>query len=102
MARCRTLLKENEELGKQISQGRIAKLEGEIALEKKLVEEMRVAQNGEGLVAMMWIFYNSCHGIADLAWQSDYFVFVAWTKHDVWLFVEGSRGWETTHPLANH
>jgi len=45
MARCRTLLKENEELGKQISQGRIAKLEGEIALEKKLVEEMRVAQN---------------------------------------------------------
>ena len=49
MARCRTLLKENEELGKQISQGRIAKLEGEIALEKKLVEEMRVAQNGKGL-----------------------------------------------------
>lgn len=46
MARCRTLFKENEELGKQISQGRIAKLEGEIALEKKLVEEMKVAQNG--------------------------------------------------------
>jgi len=45
MSRCRTLLKENEELGKQISQGRIAKLEGEIALEKKLVEEMRVAQD---------------------------------------------------------
>ncbi|XP_067945992.1 pre-mRNA-splicing regulator WTAP-like [Watersipora subatra] len=45
MARCRTLLKENEELGKQISQGRIAKLEGEIALQKKLVEEMKVAQN---------------------------------------------------------
>lgn len=46
MARCRTLFKENEELGKQISQGRTAKLEGEIALEKKLVEEMKVAQNG--------------------------------------------------------
>jgi len=46
MARCRTLLKENEELGMQISQGRIAKLEGEIALQKKLVEEMKVAQNG--------------------------------------------------------
>lgn len=55
MSRCRTLLKENEELGKQISQGRIAKLEGEIALEKKLVEEMRVAQDGEGLV-----FVSSC------------------------------------------
>lgn len=46
MAKCRNLLKENEELGKQISQGRIAKLEGEIVLEKKLVEEMKEAQDG--------------------------------------------------------
>lgn len=46
MAKCRNLLKENEELGKQISQGRIAKLEGEIVLEKKLVDEMKDAQNG--------------------------------------------------------
>jgi len=46
MARCRTLIKENDELGKQISQGRVAKLEGEIALEKRLVQEIKAAQNG--------------------------------------------------------
>lgn len=56
MARCRSLLKENEELGKQISQGRIAKLEGEIALQKKLVEEMKVAQNGVCYISEFILF----------------------------------------------
>ncbi|XP_013416555.1 pre-mRNA-splicing regulator WTAP [Lingula anatina] len=44
MAKCRMLLQENEELGKVISSGRTAKLEGEIALEKKLVEELKNSQ----------------------------------------------------------
>ena len=44
MAKCRMLFHENEELGKQISSGRIAKLESEIALEKTLVDEMKTSQ----------------------------------------------------------
>ena len=40
------LLQENEELGKVISSGRTAKLEGEIALEKTLVQEMKKSQAG--------------------------------------------------------
>ena len=40
------LLQENEELGKAISSGRTAKLEGDIALEKKFVEEMKTSQAG--------------------------------------------------------
>ncbi len=46
MAKCRMLLQENEELGKVISSGRTAKLEGEIALEKTLVHEMKKSQAG--------------------------------------------------------
>lgn len=46
MAKCRMLLQENEELGKAISSGRTAKLEGEVALEKKFVEEMKGSQAG--------------------------------------------------------
>ena len=46
MAKCRMLLQENEELGKAISSGRTAKLEGDIALEKKFVEEMKTSQAG--------------------------------------------------------
>ena len=47
MAKCRMLLTENEELGKVISSGRTAKLEGEIALEKTLVQEMKKSQEGK-------------------------------------------------------
>ncbi len=46
MAKCRMLLQENEELGKVISSGRTAKLEGEIALQKKFVDEMKISQAG--------------------------------------------------------
>ncbi|CAH1799092.1 unnamed protein product [Owenia fusiformis] len=44
MARCRMLLQENEDLGKTIASGRIAKLEGDIALEKTLVSELKKSQ----------------------------------------------------------
>ena len=47
MAKCRMLLQENEELGKVISSGRTAKLEGDIALEKTLVQEMKKSQAGK-------------------------------------------------------
>lgn len=44
MARCRQLLKENEEIAKMVSSGRLAKLEGELAMHKNLVEEMKKTQ----------------------------------------------------------
>lgn len=47
MAKCRMLLQENEELGRLVSSGRTAKLEGEIALEKALVQEMKKSQAGK-------------------------------------------------------
>lgn len=47
MAKCRSLLQENAELGKQVSQGRVAQLEAEIALHKKHNQEIKAAQDGE-------------------------------------------------------
>ena len=44
MAKCRQLLQENEEIGKMISSGRLAKLEGELSMQKCLVEEMKKNQ----------------------------------------------------------
>ncbi|ESO10830.1 hypothetical protein HELRODRAFT_167331 [Helobdella robusta] len=41
MAKCRMLIQENEDLGKTVSSGKIAKLEGEIALNKELISEMK-------------------------------------------------------------
>lgn len=44
MAKCRLLYQENEELGKITSTGRIAMLEGDLALQKSLSEEVRQSQ----------------------------------------------------------
>lgn len=46
MVKCRLLLQENEELGKVIASGRTAKLEGEIALQKQVVQDMKKNQAG--------------------------------------------------------
>jgi len=47
MTKCRMLLQENQELGKQLSQGKIAQLEAEIALQKKYSQELKTSQDGE-------------------------------------------------------
>jgi hypothetical protein len=39
------LLQENEDIGKMISSGRLAKLEGELAMQKNLCEEMKKNQS---------------------------------------------------------
>lgn len=44
MAKCRLLYQENEELGKMTSNGRLAKLEGELALQKSFSEEVKKSQ----------------------------------------------------------
>ena len=48
MSKCRALIQENQQLGKQLSQGRIAQLEAEIALQKKYSLELKGLQNGKG------------------------------------------------------
>nr|CAG4649767.1 EOG090X0FYD [Scapholeberis mucronata]SVE93947.1 EOG090X0FYD [Scapholeberis mucronata] len=45
MAKCRLLYQENEELGRMISCGRTAKLEGELALQRNFSEEMKKSQS---------------------------------------------------------
>lgn len=49
MAKCRMLIQENQELGRQLSQGRIAQLEAELALQKKYSEELKSSQDGKGV-----------------------------------------------------
>lgn len=46
MAKCRLLYQENEELGKVVNSGRVAKLEGELALQKNFGEEVKKSQSG--------------------------------------------------------
>ncbi|XP_033117792.1 pre-mRNA-splicing regulator WTAP-like [Anneissia japonica] len=45
MLKCRTLLQENQDLGKQISSGKTAQLEAELALQKKYSEELKTSQD---------------------------------------------------------
>jgi hypothetical protein len=45
MAKCRQLYQENEELGKMISSGKIAKIEGELALQKNFADEIKKSQS---------------------------------------------------------
>ncbi|KAF3420093.1 hypothetical protein E2986_07325 [Frieseomelitta varia] len=45
MAKCRLLYQENEELGRMIASGRIAKLEGDLALQRNFSEEMKKSQS---------------------------------------------------------
>ncbi|XP_026472853.1 pre-mRNA-splicing regulator female-lethal(2)D isoform X2 [Ctenocephalides felis] len=45
MAKCRLLYQENEELGKMTSNGRLAKLEGDLALQKSFSDEVKKSQS---------------------------------------------------------
>ncbi len=47
MARCKKLLEENEQLGKMISSDNVAKLEGEIALQNRLLSNMTDSSQGK-------------------------------------------------------
>lgn len=51
MAKCRLLYQENEELGKIVSNGRLAKLESDLALHRNLCEELKRSQSDvEGII----------------------------------------------------
>lgn len=60
MAKCRMLIQENQELGRQLSQGRIAQLEAELALQKKYSEELKSSQDGENTSKHLtaWTFFT--------------------------------------------
>lgn len=45
MAKCRMLIQENQELGRQLSQGKVAQLEAELALQKKYSDELKGSQD---------------------------------------------------------
>ena len=64
MAKCRMLIAENQDLGKQLSQGRIAQLEAELALQKKYNEELKCSQDGMMLafVFFWWVMLWKGHG----------------------------------------
>jgi len=50
MARCKKLLDENEQLGKIVSSDNVAKLEGEIALQNRLISNIKDAQKGKDII----------------------------------------------------
>lgn len=47
MSKCRQLYQENEELGKMTSNGRLAKLEGDLSFHKSFCDELKKSQSGK-------------------------------------------------------
>ena len=62
MAKCRMLIQENQELGKQLSQGRLAQLEAELALQKKYSDELKGSQDGKNNRDLYFVvsFFCAC------------------------------------------
>ena len=58
MAKCRLLYQENEELGRMINSGRLAKLEGDLALQKSFSEEVKKSQSGKYYFPWLVSFHN--------------------------------------------
>lgn len=59
MAKCRQLYQENEELGKLVASGRMAKLEGELALQKSFSLEVKKSQSGNFLFQILLFDFTS-------------------------------------------
>jgi predicted nucleic acid binding AN1-type Zn finger protein len=55
MARCKKLVEENEQLGKIVSTDNVAKLEGEIALQNRLLSNIKDAQKGQQIISQITI-----------------------------------------------
>lgn len=55
MAKCRLLHQENEDLGRMTSSGRIAKLEGDLALQKSFSEEVKKSQSGTQTAMLIFV-----------------------------------------------
>lgn len=55
MAKCRLLYQENEELGKMTSNGRLAKLETELSMQKSFSEEVKKSQSGNDHISLRYL-----------------------------------------------
>jgi len=51
LAKCRVLVEENEDFGKQLSEGNIHKLQCELSLQKVYAEEIKRSLDGEFMLA---------------------------------------------------
>jgi len=60
MARCKKLLEENEELGKIVSSDNVAKLEGEIALQNRLLSNIKDSQKGNQIHSKSFYHLDLC------------------------------------------
>ena len=65
MAKCRMLIQENQELGRQLSQGRVAQLEVELALQKKYSDELKEGLKGGDypLAPLRGLLYGLVRGL---------------------------------------
>lgn len=59
MAKCRQLYQENEELGRMTSNGRLAKLEGDLSFHKGFCEELKKSQSGKIKIPRIPTFFSS-------------------------------------------
>lgn len=103
MAKCRMLIQENQELGRQLSQGRIAQLEAELALQKKYSEELKSSQDGEDM-SSIYIFqpdHSNLESSLDFfnkllfSWFLTLFFFCSWSPvspRAEWLYHPAGRG----------
>lgn len=57
MAKCQLLYQENEELGKIVNNGHVAKLEGELALQKNFGLEIKKSQSGIAIFLSIILYY---------------------------------------------
>ena len=61
VAKCHSLMMENEEIGRMLSSGFISKLEGELALEKQLVRiSKRAEESLYGLIIFEYHLDDGC------------------------------------------
>ena len=79
MAKCRMLIQENQELGRQLSQGRVAQLEAELALQKKYSDELKGSEDGKAI--------NTAKIAAVLNWlnKNESELFSYWYTSRVWV-----------------
>lgn len=74
MAKCRLLYQENEELGRMIASGRIAKLEGDLALQRSFSEEMKKSQSGIAFIIYLSLYLALICGLKQLLTFSNVFI----------------------------
>ena len=72
MAKCRSLVQENQDLGKQISHGRVAQLEAEISVLNKYCQELKASNEGSCFLSVcLCVLFESCPELCEFILQQD-------------------------------